>query len=73
VDDEYDALMAEALNQNQFRPGEGYTPSLPAKGISHFTCTSCGSRYVAPVKIDPAITMISNCRNRGCPGPVVRT
>lgn len=66
--------MGENLNPEQFTPGEGYAPDpkTPVAGTTRFTCDTCGSRYIAPVKIDSAIKKISNCRNRGCPGTVVR-
>lgn len=62
------------LSPDQFSPGDGYAPDpkVPTKGTTRFVCQTCWSRYVAPVKIDPAITRITNCRNEGCPGPVLR-
>ena len=66
--------MAENLNPAQFVPGEGYSPDpkAPTAGTTRFVCDTCGSRYVAPVKLAPKITKISNCRNKGCPGIVQR-
>lgn len=52
----------------------GYAPDIkpPTAGQTLFQCASCGSRYTMPVRLDPKVTKIHNCRNTGCPGPVVR-
>jgi hypothetical protein len=64
------------LNPDQFnRPGTGYAPDpkRPAPGQTKFQCQGCGSQYIVPTKLDPEVTRMSNCRNLGCGGPVVRT
>lgn len=63
------------LQPDQFARGDGYAPDpkTSVAGSTRFECQSCGSRYVAPVKLAPEIRKLSSCRNGGCPGPVVRT
>lgn len=63
--------MAE-LNQQQFQDSYAPDPKLPRTGSTRFVCESCGSRYVSPVTLGPEVKKITSCRNRGCPGPVVR-
>lgn len=60
---------------DQFARGSGYSPDPKAPavaGSTRFICETCSSHYVAPVKLGPEVTRLSSCRNRGCPGPVVR-
>lgn len=63
------------LSPEQFnRPGTGYAPDVKraTAGETHFFCDTCGSHYVAPVRLDPAIAKLTSCRNLGCPGAVIR-